>query len=344
MPPPVEARPHGFVGNTRAVQLLFDRVERFAPNDAPVLITGESGTGKELIARALHHQSPRASGPFVTVNCAAFPETLLEAELFGHERGAFTGAVHRREGRFQAANNGTLFLDEVAEMPLAAQVKLLRFLQEGVFEPLGSNRSIQVKVRVVSATHRDLRALVEQARFRDDLYYRLNVLELSIPPLRARPEDLPLLVRHFLAHYGGARPAEITDQAFTALQHYQYPGNVRELEHVLQQAIVLADGGPVDLVHLPAEFSGTSALSMPLRVDAPLMPLSEAMFEFEGAYLRRALIEAGGVKWRAGRALGISRKCLWQKLQRHGIVARSRPSLIERVGEGDSFDREKRRA
>ncbi len=322
MPPPGEARPHGFVGNSYAVRLLFERVERFAPNDAPVLITGESGTGKELIARALHRQSPRAARPFITVSCAAFPETLLEAELFGHERGAFTGAVHKREGRFQAADLGTLFLDEVAEMPLSAQVKLLRVLQEGVFEPLGSNRSVHVHVRVVSATHRDLKALIEQGRFRDDLYYRLNVLELPIPPLRSRPEDLPLLVRHFLTQYGGPRPAQITDQAFAALQAYTYPGNVRELEHVLQQAIVLADGGPVDLIHLPAEVTGMSAVSAPLRVDdAPLKPLDEAMFEFEGAYLRRALIEAGGVKQRAGAALGISRKCLWQKLQRHGIVS-----------------------
>ncbi len=256
MPPPGEARPNGFVGNSRAVRLLFERVERFAPNEAPVLITGESGTGKELIARALHHQSPRATRPFITVSCAAFPETLLEAELFGHERGAFTGAVHRREGRFQAADGGTLFLDEVAEVPLTAQVKLLRVLQEGVFEPLGSNRSVHVRVRVVSATHRDLKAFVEQGRFRDDLFYRLNVLELSIPPLRARREDVPLLVSHFLAHFSGDGKAQITDEARAALESYHYPGNVRELEHVIQQAVVLADGGPVDLVHLPAEISG----------------------------------------------------------------------------------------
>jgi len=314
------ARLSGFVGNSRAVQLLFDRIKKFAASDAPVLITGESGTGKELIARALHQQSRQAAGPFVPVSCAAVPETLLEAELFGHERGAFTGAVRKRQGRFQAADHGTLFLDEVGEIPLAGQVKLLRVLQEGVFEPLGTNLSVSVQVRVVSASHRDLKALVDQGRFRDDLYYRLNILEVTIPPLRARREDIPVLVGHFIERYAGGRPVGVTAEALAALDAYPYPGNVRELEHVIQQAVVLADGGPIGVQHLPAEMTGLPAAPSQASAPGGLLPLAEAMDGFERAYLNRALTEAGGVKHLAAEMLGISRKSLRQKLQKHGIV------------------------
>jgi two-component system response regulator HydG len=315
------ARISGFVGNSRAVQLLFDRIKKVAASDAPVLITGESGTGKELIARALHQQSRQAAGPFVPVSCAAVPETLLEAELFGHERGAFTGAVRKREGRFRAADHGTLFLDEVGEIPLAGQVKLLRVLQEGVFEPLGTSVSVSVQVRVVSASHRDLKTLVDQGRFRDDLYYRLNILELAIPPLRARREDIPLLVDHFVERYGGGRAVGVTPDALAALEAYPYPGNVRELEHVIQQAVVLADGGPIDVQHLPGEMTGLPTSQAPPGAAAGMLPLAEALDEFERAYVSRALAEAGGVKHLAAEALGISRKSLWQKLQKHGLVS-----------------------
>jgi DNA-binding NtrC family response regulator len=314
------ARLSGFVGNSRAVQLLFDRIRKFAASDAPVLITGESGTGKELIARALHQQSRQAAGPFVPVSCAAVPETLLEAELFGHERGAFTGAVRKREGRFQAADRGTLFLDEVGEIPLAGQVKLLRVLQEGVFEPLGTNLSVSVQVRVISASHRDLKALVDQGRFRDDLYYRLNILELTIPPLRTRREDIPLLVEHFVGRYASGRAMGVPPEALAALEAYPYPGNVRELEHVIQQAVVLADAGPIDVHHLPAEMTGLPAAPAQAHVPGGMPPLEQAMEEFERAYVKRALIDAGGVKHLAAEALGISRKNLWQKLQKHGLV------------------------
>jgi DNA-binding NtrC family response regulator len=313
--------------------LLFDRIKKFAASDAPVLITGESGTGKELIARALHQQSRQAAGPFVAVSCAAVPETLLEAELFGHERGAFTGAVRKRAGRFQAADHGTLFLDEVGEIPLAGQVKLLRVLQEGVFEPLGTNVSVSVQVRVVSASHRDLKALVDQGRFRDDLYYRLNILELAIPPLRTRREDIPTLVDYFIQPYGAGQPIGVTAEALAALEAYPYPGNVRELEHVIQQAVVLADGGAIDVQHLPAEMTGLPTAASPAYSGGGLLPLAQALDEFERAYLNRALAEAGGVKHLAAESLGISRKSLWQKLQKHGLVGTHTPDR-RRSGDG----------
>src|ERR1043165_4584115 len=219
----------------RSVQMLrlLDRVNTIAPSHAPVLLQGESGTGKELVARALHDRGARRGKPFVAVNCAAFPETLLEAELFGHERGAFTGAVKKRDGRFRAAHAGTLLLDEVAEMSMPAQAKLLRVLQEGVIEPLGTNESVRVDVRVISATNRNLKDRVNEGLFREDLYYRLNVLNIDIPPLRERKGDLPLLVQYFLKKLGKAGNASprLSQAAWTALSQFAFPGNVRQLEH-----------------------------------------------------------------------------------------------------------------
>ena len=316
------------IGRSPALLRTIERTEMFARSEYPVLITGESGTGKELVARLLHEHSERKDHPLVVVNCAAFPETLIEAELFGYKRGAFTGAFQDREGRFKAANNGTLFLDEVAEIPLPAQAKLLRVLQESCFEPLGTNQSVRVDVRIISATHRDLRERVRQGSFREDLYYRLKVLSLDVPPLRERRGDLPILVEHFLGRFSGnGDKPSMTASALAALAAYSYPGNVRELEHAIQHAAVLANGNEIDLEHLPSELSGGGAARLENQHDLDiadgdnsLQKLPEAIQVFEREYLVRALKIADGKRTRAATMLGISRKNLWQKLRRHGLL------------------------
>jgi DNA-binding NtrC family response regulator len=314
----------GLVGRTPQMARLRDRIATLAPSDAPVLITGESGTGKELVARRLHELSARRDRPFVAVNCAAFPEGLIEGELFGHERGAFTGAVKAREGRFKAAHGGTLFLDEVAEIPLPAQVKLLRVLQEGTIEPLGSNSPIRVDVRVISATHRNLKRFIAEGKFREDLYYRLNVLDVALPPLRERTGDLPVLINHFLEQLTkeGQKIPTLTPRAYAALTSYHFPGNVRELKHAIEHAVVLARGQEIDLEHLPADVRGTNPLpSAPGNQRSAVGPLSAAIKEFERSYLLRALDATRGKKAAAAKQLGISRKNLWEKLRGHDITA-----------------------
>jgi len=310
---------HGIVGQSAPIRRLLDLINRLKDADAPVLITGESGTGKELVARALHERSPRRKKAFVAVNCAAFPETLIEAELFGHERGAFTGAVKRRDGRFKAADGGTLLLDEVAEIPLPAQAKLLRVLQQGMVEPLGTNDSVPVDVRVISATHRSLKEWIGEGRFREDLYYRVNVLDISIPPLRERRGDLPLLLEHFLRQHtpAGQPIPRISPRAWAALSEYAFPGNVRELSHAIEHAIVLSRGREIDLDHLPRDIGGSARYAQ--RDEASIRPLTVAMKEFEREYLVRTLALARNNRTRAADVLGISRKTLWEKLRFHGL-------------------------
>jgi len=317
-----------FVGSSASVETLREHIEMMAKSDAPVCITGESGTGKELVARLLHEGSDRHGKPFVAVNCAALPEALLEAELFGHVRGAFTGAVRARDGRFKAANGGTLLLDEVAEMPAPAQAKLLRVLEGGVVQPLGTNASVRVDVRVISATHRDLQARIAEGVFREDLYYRLNVLRLSIPPLRERRSDVPLLAEHYLERL--ARPAEppatLSPAAWAALDAYPFPGNVRELAHALEHAVVLSGGRQIELRHLPPELAPTGDRSPSTRPPSGgARPLAEALSEFERQYLERALDAVGGNRTLAAAALGITRKALWEKLRRLGVVPGGAP-------------------
>ena len=311
------------IGRSAPMIRLHDLIETIAVSDAPVLITGESGTGKELVAKTLHKLSPRSEKAFVAVNCAAFPETLLEAELFGHERGAFTGAVKSREGRFKAAHGGTLFLDEIAEIPPMAQAKLLRVLQEGIIEPLGTNQPTEVDVHLVSATHRNLKQRIKDGLFREDLFYRLNVLDVPIPPLRERHGDLPLLVEYFLNRLtpGGQTAPSIAPRAWAALSEYHFPGNVRELEHAVQRAVVLSRGHEIDLHHLPEDIAGIPTLK---EVDSAqprehIRPLAQALKEFEQTYLQRALDEAEGKKAKAAELLGISRKNLWEKLRAHEL-------------------------
>jgi DNA-binding NtrC family response regulator len=310
------------VGHSPGMLRLVTRMETIAVSDAAVVITGESGTGKELVARALHEGSGRHSKPFVAINCAAFPDTLIEAELFGYERGAFTDATARRDGRFKAAHGGTLFLDEVAELSQTAQAKLLRVLQEGTIEPLGSNDTVKVDVRIISATHRDLRARIAEGLFREDLYYRINTLDIEIPPLRSRGGDLAVLVQHFIKHFSNPeRPTDgITWRAWNALSTYSFPGNVRELMHTIQHAVLLASGGKIDFEHLPVAVRGeVQVVARPQG--AVMAPLGTALKQFERAYLIRTLAEFGEKKGKAAESLGISRKNLWEKLRVHGIGA-----------------------
>jgi DNA-binding NtrC family response regulator len=322
------------IGQSAQMSKLKARIEMIAPSDAATLIVGESGTGKELVARLLHEHSPRCNKPFVAVNCAAFPETLIEAELFGFERGAFTGAVKKREGRFRAADGGTLFLDEIAELPPSAQAKLLRVLQDGTVEPLGTDVPIKVDVRVISATHRNLRVHVARRLFREDLFYRINVLDLSLPPLRDREGDLAVLIQFFLDGFptidgGGQRVLPVlSSEAYAALSAYRFPGNVRELAHAIEHAVVLAGGGEIALDHLPAVIADATAASIPIpsirvatngETPAAVRPLVAATRDFEKVHLRRAVAATGGKRVKAAEMLGISRKSLWEKLRMYDL-------------------------
>ena len=308
------------MGRSPVMTRMLAHLDTLALSEAPVLISGESGTGKELVARALHLRGARSRRPFVAVNCAALPDTLLEAELFGHERGAFTGAVKKRDGRFKMADGGTLLLDEVAEVSLAGQAKLLRVLQEGTIEPVGTGTSLRVDVRVLSATHQNLKQRVADGRFREDLYYRLNVLDLTIPPLRERHGDLALLFEHFIRKFNpaGRPPPRISVRAWNKLEAYSFPGNVRELAHVVERAVVLARGDEIDLEHLPGEVSGLA--SPALGPSQAFQPLGAAAKEFERQHLLLALNLSGGRRADTAQLLGISRKNLWEKLRAHGIT------------------------
>jgi DNA-binding NtrC family response regulator len=317
-------RDAALIGQSPAMGRVIGLIDMVASSDAPVLVTGESGTGKELVARMLHDRNARHAKPFVVVNCGALTETLIEAELFGHERGAFTGAVKKREGRFKAADGGTVFLDEIAELPLSAQAKLLRVLQEGTFEPLGTNASVRVDVRVISATHRNLKERIAEGAIREDLYYPVNDIEIPLPPMRERLGDLSLLVQYFLQRFipSGRPLPTVTPAAWAALSQYQYPGNVRELSHAIQHAVVLSGGGEIDLRHLPVNIShqGLSASSTVGGAVSPeIRPLHVALREFEREYLLRAMAQASSKRVRAAEMLGISRKSLWEKLRLHGI-------------------------
>ena len=293
---------------------------RAAASRATILIRGESGTGKELMARALHYASPRAKGPLVAVNVAALPDTLLESELFGHERGAFTGADREYRGRFELADGGTLFLDEIGDLPRSTQVKLLRVLQEQAFERLGSTRTLRVDVRVIAATNRDLEGMVSRAEFRDDLYYRLNVVSIEIPPLRERREDIPRLVDHFLRRFAAESQTPektVSREAMDLLVKYHYPGNVRELENIIHRGVVLAREQTITSADLPIRVAehrrGGGTTESALFVDR--------VAEFERALIVEALEHAGGVQTRAARALGMSERHLRYKLRKYGLNA-----------------------
>ena len=313
------------VGESRVMEDILALVKRVAQSRATVLITGESGTGKELIARAIHQCSNRAAKSCISVNCAALTETLLESELFGHERGAFTNAVAMRKGRFELADGGTLFMDEVAEMSQGLQVKLLRVLQEMEFERVGGVRTIKVDVRVVAASNRDLKEEVEAGRFREDLFYRLNVVHLHLPPLRQRQEDIPLLAAHFIKKYVQENlrdKTRITPEALKVLIHYAWPGNVRELENVMERAVILCSNSVISPQDLPAELAPAPAESR-LDIDRfiPLnTPLPEALDGIEEQMIRRALEKSGQVQVRAAELLGITKSLLQYKLKKYHLT------------------------
>jgi two-component system response regulator HydG len=289
-----------------------------------VLLLGESGTGKELFARALHEHSPRAQGPFVPINCAAIPETILESELFGYERGAFTGAVQRKEGRIERAQGGSLFLDEVGELTASVQVKLLRFLQEGEIERLGGTGTVKVDGRVIAATNQDLSSRVREGKFREDLYYRLNVIQVVLPPLRDRVEDVPLLADHFVARYAAKNGKSIrglTRGAMASLETYPWPGNVRELEHAIERAVVLSRGAEIDVDDLPeAVRSGGGArapgMATALEGRTLAVPLGTTMEEIELRVIRETLRQTKGDKNLAAQLLGIAARTIYRKLDR----------------------------
>ena len=316
----------GLIGQSEALKRVVDMAQRAAPTDLTVLLQGESGTGKEVLARAIHRLSLRKDGPFVPVNCAAIPEGLLESELFGHERGAFTGAVRARPGRFELAREGTLFLDEIGDMPLAMQAKILRALQEREFERVGGTRTITADVRVIAATHHELDAAVAQGTFRQDLFYRLQGVGLRLPPLRERIDDLPLLATHLLEQ-GAKRlnraPAIVSPEALRCLWTYAWPGNVRELQHVLEGAMVLSDGviGPE---HLPPAVQ-RAAQARPAAEAGPVLTgsLDEALEEWERRMILDALQQTQGVQARAAKILGVSERSLWYRIKKLGIQVRT---------------------
>jgi DNA-binding NtrC family response regulator len=300
------------VGQSPALRRVLDVATQAAPSSATVLILGESGTGKELIARYIHSKSGRANGPFVAVNCAAIPESILEAELFGHERGAFTGAIAKREGRFARARGGTLFLDEIGELSPAVQVKILRVLQEGEYEPVGGH-TVKADARIVAATNRDLVSEVEAGRFREDLYYRLNVIAVTAPPLRARREDIPLLVDHFLGVYctkNGRARLTIPSEVLRKLMDYSWPGNVRELENVVERAAVLCRAESISLSDLPDAVASATPRPPSELTFAIGTPLSEV----EQRMIRDTLSHTGGDKSLAAQLLGISTRTIYRKL------------------------------
>ncbi len=312
------------LGRSPAMTSLLESVSMVAPSEATALLTGESGTGKELIANALHQNSPRRDGPFVKINCAALPETLLESELFGHEKGAFTGAVARKQGRFGAAHGGSIFLDEIGEMTPPLQAKLLRVLQEREYEPLGSGKTVKVDVRVIAATNIDLEAAIEEGRFRQDLYYRLNVVTLRMPSLRERRDDIPLLADHFLKIYADKNRRLIkgfSPRALDMMMRYDWPGNVRELENLVERAVILGRGDMITHEELPDVVKGADAAGAVQDGSAttPALPPARSLKEMEKEMILRTLDETGGNRTRAAEILGISRRTLQLKLKEYGV-------------------------
>jgi two-component system response regulator AtoC len=311
------------VGKSEKMQRVFELIRVVADSDASVLIHGESGTGKEMVANAIHYNSARRSQPYIRVSCASLPETLIESELFGYERGAFTGAVQRRIGRFEAANKGTLFLDEISELPLTFQVKLLRVLQERQIERLGSNRPLDVDVRIVSASLRSLEEEIARGRFREDLYFRINTVAIHVPPLRERREDVPLLAESFLQEFLRESKKSIegfSDEVLALFDSYDWPGNVRELRNVVERAVLFCRKARVTAEELPASVRGTPVPKAPgAATEGKVLSLQQAAEQAEVGAIRTALAASQGHRTRAAELLGISRKTLWEKMKHHGI-------------------------
>ncbi len=308
----------GFIGNSQPMQAVYDLIKKAAPARASVLITGETGTGKELVARAIHNASPRKDKLFVAINCAAIPTEMLESELFGYEKGAFTGAIKERIGKFEIADGGTIFLDELTEMPSSLQAKLLRTLQEGKIERLGSNRQIELDLRVVAATNRDPRGAIRDARLREDLFYRVNVVSIDVPPLRMRRDDIPLLAEHFIEkHRGTHHPIRISPAALERLMKYDWPGNVRELENMVERALIVRSSDVLEEKHFL--FDPIMAIQSDIEYapsPSPPRTLTAAVEALEAEMIDRALAQTGGNKAKAAALLDISERTLWYKLKK----------------------------
>ncbi len=317
------------VGRSDELAQVFDLVEKVAATDSTVIVTGESGTGKELVARAIHYNSPRKDKPLIVVNCAAIPEELLESELFGHVKGAFTGAVSTHAGRFDAADRGTIFLDEIGDMSLKLQVKVLRVLQEQRFEPVGSTSTHEVDVRIIAATNQDLERAVKERRFREDLYYRLNVIPIHIPPLRERRDDIPLLVGHFMEKYAkeaGGRVKGVTQAAMESLMSYSWPGNVRELENLVERLVVLKKEETIDAVDLPEKITGAVSPQFAMKTEAGEIEIPDkglsfkrAVSDYESSLIMGALKKTGGNKNKAASLLRLNRTTLVEKIKKKGM-------------------------
>lgn len=310
------------IGKSKPMLAVFDIIQKVAHSKATVLVTGESGSGKELIAKAIHFNSPRRNKPFVAVSCAALSETLLESELFGHERGAFTGAAAMRKGRFELADRGTLFLDEIGDVPASVQVKLLRVLEEMTFERVGGTRTIAADIRLIAATNKDLRGEVEQHRFRDDLYFRLNVVHITLPPLRERSEDIPLLATHFVNKYAeetNRGEMTISSEAMRFFCHHRWPGNVRQFEHAIERAVLLSEGIEIGLDDLPKDLVGFADLEIPIDWQK-ISGLSETLDAIEKKLIQKALSLSNNVQSRAANLLNIPRANLQYRLKKHNLL------------------------
>ena len=310
------------IGKSKPMRAVFDMIQKVAYTKASVLVTGESGTGKELIAQAIHFNSPRRNKPFIAVSCAALTETLLESELFGHEKGAFTGATAMKKGRFELADGGTLFLDEIGEVPLSVQVKLLRVLEDMSFERVGGTRNISVDVRLIAATNKDLRAEVEKQRFREDFFFRINVVHIALPSLTERAEDIPLLATHFaktLADQSNRGDVTISAEAMRVLCHHRWPGNVRELEHIMERAVLMTKGNEITVDDLPKDLATFGDLEIPIDWDK-LGSLSETLEAIEKRMIQKAMAMSNNVQSRAANLLGIPRANLQYRLKKHGLI------------------------
>jgi two-component system, NtrC family, response regulator AtoC len=315
---------HGIIGNSTGIQNVLRLISRLKDTRTPVLISGESGTGKELVARALHFRGTMASLPFVAVDCGSLVPTLIESELFGYEKGAFTGALRSKQGLLQSADTGTIFLDEVGELPLEMQAKLLRFLQEKEVRPVGSNQKVKVDVRIMAATNRDLDSEYQKGTFRKDLYFRLNVVTISLPPLRERRSDIPILAAFFLERLAPGRGVQVSGSAMKSMLAYDWPGNVRELENCLERAVALGDQRVIEVADLPPAIAHSEIRTEPL--DLPeLSGRATDLEDIERATIERVFSQVNGDKVRAGKMLGISRATLYRKLKRYNIGAREDP-------------------
>ncbi len=306
------------IGQGPAIKELFSLISKTAESNANVIITGESGTGKELVAKAIHGLSPRKDQHFVAINCAAIPEGLLESELFGYMKGAFTGAAANKQGLFELANDGTLFLDEIGEMPLSLQAKLLRVIEDRTFRRVGGVSDVKVDVRIIAATNKDINALVEKGVFREDLYFRLNVLSVKIPPLRERRDDIPLLVEHFLRKFT-ADKKKFSEEALEILKNYQWKGNIRELENIIERVVLLCENEIIGATHLPEEIRSSSTLTKGIAVPRGGINFEKLMEEMEKAYLLNALEQTNGVKTEAAKLLNLTFRSFRHKLKKYGI-------------------------